>query len=270
MNSRVDHDLLADYVGGALDGTSEHERVANLIAISPEWGRAADELAGALSRVSNDLNVLRDRPEPMPEDVAARIEGLFDGARRDPLAARVVTRHGPKKLRRWKRWAAPVAIVAAALGFFAVGWVPSLVSPTARDNAEEHPLSAGAPAAGQASPFPTAVTWRTYDRATLQSAPPTVGENLTTADSSGGSRSTYKAEAAPPLQRLTDPAALQQCLNAVTSALPGRVDFVEFAFFESSPALVISITSVNGQWRFVAGPDCGQSGPDERFRTPLK
>ena len=46
----VDHDLLADYVGGALDGTPEQERIAGLIAASPEWGRAAEELHGRAPR----------------------------------------------------------------------------------------------------------------------------------------------------------------------------------------------------------------------------
>ena len=71
-----------------------------------------------------------------------------------------------------------------------------------------------------------------------------------------------------PLQRLADPVALQQCVNAVTAVLPGRVDFVEYAYFEGSPALVITITSTNGQWRFVAGGNCGLLGPDEKFQTP--
>lgn len=274
MSAQVDYDLLADYVGGALDGTPEHKLVAGLIATSPEWGRAADELAAALAGVSHDLRVLRERPEPMPEEVAALFEGLFDPAGRDPLAPRVVNRRSRAgaagRANRWKRWA-PAAIVAAALGLFAVGWVPALVSPTAQDKAGvgSDNFQADAPAAMPPTPVPTAMTWRTYDRDSLRIVPPpTIG--TLSAESAQSRSTTGKMDSTLPLQRLTDPFALQQCLNAVNAVLPGRVELVEYAYFEGIPALVISVTSRDGLWRFVAGANCGQRGPDERFRAPLK
>jgi len=280
----VDHDLLADFVGGALEGTPEQERVAELIATSTEWGRAADELTAALHGVQNDLNVLKETPERMPADVAARFEGLFDGPRRDPLEPRVVTRHsaragkraGQTTARRWKRWAAPVAIAAAALGLFAIGKLPSIVAPTmneataGRSNAQ---LSADAPGAMPPAQVPTTVTGRMYDRGNLQQHRLANGAlapyGSATADMTAETQKASGGDATP-WQRLLDPAALQQCLSTVAAVLPGGVDAVEYAYFEGSPALVISITSKDARWQFVAGMNCGQLGPDERYRTPPK
>lgn len=273
----VNHDLLADYVGGALEGTPEQEHVAGLIATSREWGRAADELTAALRGVQNDLNVLREDPERMPDDVAARFEGLFDGPRRDPLEPRVATRHsrraGWTRLKGWKRWAAPVAIAAAALGLFAIGKVPSLTAPAMSDGSRNNSqLSADAPGVAPPAPVPTMATWRTYDRNSLQKALASGGSPLTYGtDGALRSGTAEKApEAAVPSFRLLDPFALQQCTNAVAAVVPGRVTFVEYAYFEGSPAIVMYVTSPNGQVLFVAGTNCGQLGPDERYRTPPK
>jgi hypothetical protein len=276
LSAGVDYDLLADYVGGALEGTADQERVARLIAASAEWGDAADELMAALRGVQNDLNLLRQTAEPMPEDVAARFEGLFDGTRRDPLEPRLVTRRsagsGTARAKRWKRWAAPAAVVAAALGFFAFSNVPALMPSPNSGNRSTAELSDAAPGAApqQAAVVPTTTSGRMYDRNSLQDAPP--GWMAPGTDSSY--RTSAKADAAVPLSaqlgRFIDPGALAQCLNAVGAAQPGRVNFVDFAYFEGSPALVISITSSTGQVWFVAGANCGQTGPDERYRTPPK
>ncbi|HEX6686585.1 MAG TPA: hypothetical protein VF062_27685 [Candidatus Limnocylindrales bacterium] len=274
MSAQVNHDLLADYVGGALDGSPEFERVAGLVATDPEWRRAADKLSGALEAVDRDLSVLRDTPEPMPDDVSARLEQLFASPGRDPLAPRVVdVDRARRRVRssRWKRWAAPVAIAAAALAFFGIGKLPSAVNPAMPDGAGsgDARLNAEAPTAAQGipSPVPTTVTWFDYNRETVKSMPPAASLPQFSTESDTA-RSTDKAPGA--LLRLSDPLALNQCLATVTSVLPGRVDGVEYAAFEGSPALVITITGLSGRWRFVAGPACGQQGPDERFRTPLE
>ncbi|GAA2844575.1 hypothetical protein Acy02nite_45630 [Actinoplanes cyaneus] len=67
----VDIDLLADYVGGALDGTPEADRVAALIAGDPAWREAFEVLAPEMATVGA---LLGDLPaEPMPDDVVARL-----------------------------------------------------------------------------------------------------------------------------------------------------------------------------------------------------
>lgn len=275
----VNYDLLADYVGGALEGTPEQERVAGLIATSPEWEHAAHELTTALGGVQRDLEILRQTAEPMPEDLAARFEGLFDRPRRDPLEPRVVTRHskqaGQAKARRWKRWAAPVAVAAAALGLFAIGKLPTLVAPamnSADSGRTSTEVAADAPGAMAQVPVQTATTWQRYDRNNLAQQQWLAQGAAPFSSRSGVDTATGKAseEGVEQLQRLLDQSALRQCLNAVNAVLPGTVDLVEYAYFEGNPALVISITSANGKWLFVAGPNCGQLGPDERYRTPPK
>lgn len=278
----VDHDLLADYVGGALEGTPEQERVAGLIATSPEWGHAAEELTAALDAVQHDLSVFAASPEPMPQDVAARFDGLFDGPRRDPLESRVVARHsGRAKAKKWKKWSAPVAIMAVVLGLFGLGKLPSFVSQTmneAADGGKNSNLTAEAPGAAPQGPVPTTASGRMYERSSVaKSLAITPGSSRTADGGFERQDSSTTAQAPPgalvvppPLQRLIDPIALQECLNAVARVVPGRVELVDYAYFEGSPALVITITSANGPWLFVAGGNCGQLGPDEKFQTSLK
>ncbi|MER7169324.1 hypothetical protein ABT336_25110, partial [Micromonospora sp. NPDC000207] len=69
----VDLDLLADYLGGVLDGTPEEAVVARLVAEDAAWAQAEARLAPALSAVGADLAAWgADAPE-MPSDVADRI-----------------------------------------------------------------------------------------------------------------------------------------------------------------------------------------------------
>lgn len=71
--SEVDHDLLADYVGGALDGTPEEASVARLVAEDPAWSEAYALLAAAVTGVRADLAGWGESPEPMPLAVTDRI-----------------------------------------------------------------------------------------------------------------------------------------------------------------------------------------------------
>jgi hypothetical protein len=78
--SGVDIDLLADYVGGALDGTPEQARVAALIADEPVWRDAYALLAGGMTAVGEALRDLGREPEPMPADVFARLDSVLSAA----------------------------------------------------------------------------------------------------------------------------------------------------------------------------------------------
>jgi hypothetical protein len=74
----VDIDLLADYVGGALEGTPDEAMVAARIADDPRWRAAYESLAPGMSFVSAELGRLDT--EPMPADLAARLESAFTAA----------------------------------------------------------------------------------------------------------------------------------------------------------------------------------------------
>ncbi|MFG1949656.1 hypothetical protein [Micromonospora sp. NPDC048830] len=81
----VDLDLLADYLGGALEGTPDEALVARLVEQDPAWAQAHAALAPALSRVADDLAAWA-RPVPeMPLAVADRIAAALAGA--GPAAA---------------------------------------------------------------------------------------------------------------------------------------------------------------------------------------
>jgi hypothetical protein len=167
--SGVDLDRLADYVGGALIGTPDEAAVAALIAGDPAWQVAHDELADAMVSVGVELNALGAVSEPMPPEIARRLDAAFASAVADPapidpeLAAPAVPfvvasgagaasgRHlsavpddavdlGERKrttraarLRRL-RWAAPIAVAVGVIAFVGVG-INYMTSQSSSDSA---------------------------------------------------------------------------------------------------------------------------------------
>lgn len=75
--SGVDIDLLADYVGGALDGTPDEAVVVALIVEDPSWRDAYALLSGGVATVGAQLRALDSVPEPMPADVVARLDAAL-------------------------------------------------------------------------------------------------------------------------------------------------------------------------------------------------
>ncbi|MEU9505552.1 hypothetical protein AB0D32_04625 [Micromonospora sp. NPDC048170] len=69
----VDHDLLADYVGGALDGTPDEALVARLVDEDADWAQAYALLAPAVADVHADLAAWGATAPEMPADVTDRI-----------------------------------------------------------------------------------------------------------------------------------------------------------------------------------------------------
>ncbi|MEO3746283.1 hypothetical protein [Plantactinospora sp. B5E13] len=86
----VDLDLLADYVGGALDGTPDEAEVARLVTQAPDWAAAYAALTGGLDAVRLDLASLASPPEPMPAVVVDHIEAALDRAALDHPAAQTI------------------------------------------------------------------------------------------------------------------------------------------------------------------------------------
>ncbi|MCA2212723.1 hypothetical protein [Jidongwangia harbinensis] len=74
--SGIDIDLLADYVGGALDG-DDADRVARLVADDPAWREAYRMLVPGMTAAATDLRDLGSAPEPMPADVVARLDAAL-------------------------------------------------------------------------------------------------------------------------------------------------------------------------------------------------
>jgi hypothetical protein len=154
--SGVEIDLLADYVGGALDGTPDHATVAGLIARDPAWRAAYDALAEGMTAVGRELGALGAMPEPMPAEFAVRLDAAFGSGIADPapidpeLAAPTVPHLKPVRgdasgrhltpvpdsgvdrpagernrvtaaNRRRLRWAVPIAAAAGVLAFAGLG-----------------------------------------------------------------------------------------------------------------------------------------------------
>ncbi|MFC7529008.1 hypothetical protein [Actinoplanes sp. GCM10030250] len=155
----VDLDLLADYVGGALLGTPDQDRVADLVATDPAWQAAHEQLAPAMSTVGA---MLLDLPaEPMPDDLAARLESLFTavpeqaggaGGEAQPVPAKVLDleehrrdRAAPPGRRRRMRWAAPIGVAAGVLAF--AGFGLTQIAGQAQDNGADSTVETDAGAA---------------------------------------------------------------------------------------------------------------------------
>ena len=278
----VDVDLLADYIGGALDGTPEHARVAGLIARDETWQAAYQTLAAGMAAVGIELRALGAEPEPMPADVVDRLDRAFPattgphGATADRgrlVGARLVAVGGDERpartgaatarARRARKWAVPVAVAAVVLAFagFGINYLlgpgqsPITSSATSgggaqRSNGQSAPEAASG---GLLATLPPAgrilSSGADYEHGTLSAGPP-----VTLSDSARG---------AAPLDRLRPPAALLACLNAIAAengAGPISVHTVDYARYAGAPAVVVRFTAGNGSWAWASGPDCGAPG----------
>ncbi|NBE82326.1 hypothetical protein [Micromonospora rubida] len=76
----VDHDLLADYLGGALAGTPDEAVVARRVEQDPAWAEAHDALVPALVRVGEDLAAWAGPAPEMPLAVVERLAAALAGA----------------------------------------------------------------------------------------------------------------------------------------------------------------------------------------------
>ncbi|RZT81795.1 hypothetical protein EV382_5087 [Micromonospora violae] len=187
----VDVDLLADYLGGALDGTPQQDEVAQLVAADPSWAEAYALLAPAVAEVRTDLarwaepspempSAITDRllaalaAEPTNDDSTEEAPGVAPGGEaatpvvvpaqggRRPAAPTPVrsgrwASTGPGRRRSgWARRGAPVA--AAVIAVLAVSLGLNQLSRGSEDaggtSAMDQPVNAPDAAAG-AAPFRT-------------------------------------------------------------------------------------------------------------------
>ncbi|MEV4654549.1 hypothetical protein [Micromonospora sp. NPDC049301] len=79
----VDDDLLADYLGGALDGTPQQAQVARLVDTDPAWGEAYALLAAAVTEVRADLARWAEPSPELPSAVFDRLAAALAAA--DPV-----------------------------------------------------------------------------------------------------------------------------------------------------------------------------------------
>ncbi|BBH65431.1 hypothetical protein ACTI_21160 [Actinoplanes sp. OR16] len=291
----VDLDLLADYIGGALIGTPDDERVAALVSEDPVWREAYQRLAPGMAAVGT---MLRDLPaEPLPDDLAARLDSLFStspvtalptqataadavGESAAAVPAKVLdlaeaqrARAAGGRPRRMMRWAAPISVAAAVLAFAGFGLSRISDGDSASDagSAESAgggsaPMVAMAPAIGEIlqSGFD-------YDRVTLAQPSGIAGSKRTfseaplIASAEASNDQSTGAAGSDPLSRLLEPAALAECLEAIARENGGgavTVDTVDYASYTGVPALIVRFTAPNGGWAWAVGADCGTPGGD--------
>jgi hypothetical protein len=304
----VDVDLLADYIGGALAGTPDEAVVANLVADDPAWRDAHAELSAGMAAVGAELG--RFEPEPMPADLAARLDALLTSPIADPapiageLAAPPVPhlsavrgadavddgahrvrdekRHGRQAhAARRLRWATPIAIAAGVVAFVGFG----LDYLAGQNRATDSATSAGAGLAdssGQEKAAPRAPggmqimhTGSDYTEETLAIA----GAQALAAPDGGSAGVKPKPNRdnaqEPELNRLQAPDALQKCLDAIgreNGFGPISPTTVDYARYDGSPAIVVRFTAGNGSWAWASGPSCGTSsgGADTLGKAPVR
>ncbi|WP_030440853.1 hypothetical protein [Actinoplanes subtropicus] len=289
----VDVDLLADYIGGALDGTPDESVVATLIADDPAWRSAYESLSGDVASVVAELG--RFEPEPMPAEVADRLEAaLTEAAARPQLTLVRGNDAPPVQEKRKLRWVTPIAIAAGTVAFVGFGLdylagqekgVSSSSSGSAdsaaraqRDLGQEPMLSGSArsdayagqsdTAEGKAAAPPQQLTSGTnYTRATLaELAPRPMAASTATAPAPA-------AASAPRWLNMT--ATLEQCLDQIDKANGAgqfRAETVDYAKFDGKPAIVVRFTAANGSWAWASGPACGtpDGGADTLDKVPVR
>jgi hypothetical protein len=233
----VDVDLLADYIGEALDGP-EQERVARLVAEDPEWRSAYAMLSPAMGSVSAELGAMGAAAEPMPETLWVRLTDAFsapDGSASkaptepsiiDPALATPTEPHlapvrGDRHLvsvptggsdrkhtsrRRRLRWAAPIAAAAGVVAFAGLGASYLSDNQSADDagssaGAAQLPMNAPEAASGLSDDQVTA-SGADYSERSLRAASPAPPPDPMIATEQGGAgdsaqRSRKSAAAAP-------------------------------------------------------------------------
>jgi hypothetical protein len=267
----VDIDLLADYVGGALDGTPDQERVSALVATDASWRAAYEALEPSMIAVGAVLRELE--PEPMPDDLVTRLEGLFrapatgdapaEEGPAEPVPAKVVDLD---RARRRRRWAAPIAVAAGAVAFAGAGITAFLDSESMNDAQSAGAGVAARSEADVASDTSAAanVTTRSGTDYTSGSLASAAGKQTRT---SGSLDAPAPAAGEEPmsvfsLDRLESPGALAECLGAISQENGGlfALELVDYARFNGTPAVIVRFSAANGTWVWAVGPECGTPG----------
>jgi hypothetical protein len=278
----VDIDLLADYLGGTLAGTPDQARVTALIADDPVWRDAHEQLSGAMAEVGDVLHAWGAEPEPMPAELAARLESTFEqmggpaGAFgssapgvRDNVVDLQLRRERRARLRKSSFAVAAVVMMLAGAG--------TGVAYLRRDSATSSANSASSAGLAEtksqarlpADQIVSSGTDYTVEnlRAAADAATPTVpkpGVVRSPAKSTPPTGGVMSAGGlAGTLTRLRPIAALQECLDAVgveNQAGPIDMQSVDYARFQGKAALVMRFSAANGTWAWVSGPRCGLPG----------
>ncbi|WP_433611989.1 hypothetical protein ACQP2P_45915 [Dactylosporangium sp. CA-139114] len=302
--TEADLDRLADFVGGALDGTPAADDVRHLVSTEESWAEAYAMLVSADAAMRDELHALGAEALPVPLDVQQRLDAALASAVTAPPADAPVVdlnRAREARKRRRTRWTAGLAAAAAVLVCGGVGVQvlrESGATKSDRPASAVPNVAAGGPERGSATgaqgdagpgssgflPFsgdsPIISSGRDYARGTVGGVAETVpkAQSHNNVQGDGGASAFDNSAKAPaavpsPLARLAEPAARAACITAITREYGGQVALVDYAAFEGQAALVVVVdgsrTAVGRRLVIVVGPDCGLGGAiaDERYRT---
>ncbi|MGC9667017.1 hypothetical protein ACNTMW_10745 [Planosporangium sp. 12N6] len=300
MTGDVDLDRLADYLGGALEGTPDETAVAHLVATDPAWTRAHAALVAADAAVRADLARLAAESEPVPTDVLARLDAALatepiptwpapagDGAGSRHLSVLAGGRSGARQPSRHRRWRTAVGVAA---GIVAVGLAGTALVPQLGRHDPRTSGIAGSDAAGSAStpleqpPDPasgeTAVSVTAsgtdYTPQTLATlgGPVTASHDGDPPKSQAGPNVLQAPSESTPhqppqevpaaLRPLTDPEIRAACLKALAAQYGGTATSLDYARYQGTPALVVLLDGTRGlvdhRRVVVVGPNCGTGG----------
>jgi hypothetical protein len=296
----VDLDRLADYVGGALDGTPDEATVAHLIATDTGWARAHAALVAADASVRADLGRLAGEPESVPADVLARLDAAL--AAEPPLGGQPSTgsaaadsrprltvlpggRGTPTASPARRQWRTVVGVAAGVvvLGLGAVSLLPHLsgggmsdATTTATNESEggSAPLPPRSDTtAGDATGGVTA-SGSDYNPDTLATLAGgasigTRGEDSPKTNSGphvlgAPSPTAGPTEVPEALRRLTAPDVRAACIKAIVAQYGGTATLLDYARYQGSPALIVLLDGARGaagrKWVVAVGPKCGTAG----------
>ena len=260
----VDLDRLADYVGGALDGTPDAEAVRELVSTDDTWAEAYVSLVAADALVRRDLRAYGAEPAaPVPPEILLRLDRALAEA-----AVPLATVHRLDARRRWRKAAVGISAAAAAVVVVALAAVGVLhgLSSVSTDSAGSTAVAPEkGPLAAAGAPPQVQMTGRDYSVATLGQ----VGQQAARGDAGLDAPKSESGDLANSMGRLTDPTAREACVTAIVGEYGGRVSLVDFARFDGAPAMVAVVSGSSkdpaGRWIVVVGPACGSGTVDERY-----
>jgi hypothetical protein len=291
----VDLDRLADFVGGALDGTPDAEAVRHLIASHSGWADAYTTLVSADEAVRGHLHALGSEAPAVPDDVLQRLDAALAAAAPPRLKVVPPVRDELAERRnRRRRWTVGLATAAAVLVCGSIG-VTVLRSATLEQHSATSSGDRAAGGAGVAAPPKAASpqdssevsvysSGRDYSPDSLRSlcllgglsaagkSPNDIQQN--TGSGPGPLRADEPTPVPNELTALSSPAIRAACLSAIETEYGGRVVVVDYARFQGAPALVVLLDGASfangGRGAVVVGPQCGTGNTtDERYKLPL-
>jgi hypothetical protein len=287
----VDLDRLADYVGGALDGTPDAAAVRHLIDSEPAWADAYVELVTADALVQRQLGDWGAEALEVPNDVFADIDAALAAAHR-PEVVEVPARDELAERRSRRRrvtigLSAAAAIVIVGFGGAAIvqqaGGDTTATSTDSAAGAGAAPHTAKAPALAPESGSPpvrhsgTDYTPQTLGSAALSAdagaaansdSGGTFAKSEHADDAGGSSGSSAPAAAGTPVPQAGGLGGLNACLSTLTARYGGQVTVVDVARFQGQPADIVVLehapSAGDRRLAVVVSPTC-----TELFHTPI-